>query len=254
MTTMKFSEIRISKNVRRALGDISALADDITKRGLDDPLWIRPDGELLRGHRRHAALKIIRSLAESNGVSPLPFEDVPVEIKENFTDVDRIYAQLTDREGIRKNLTPWESCCALYDLRKTGLSCRDISERVNISESDVYKKVNIREVASKEVMVLLDRGLEVPLVVLHSFIRISEEQQVIEVRKCFEPGKRPKRGNPGKKANQDLIKECTVSGDTVLRRAVKLSEEIKTNFPENKLAIRICRYILGQTNNRPVTR
>ena len=49
--------IRIGRSFRRDLGDIDALAEDIDRRGLINPILITADGLVLDGVRRLAAVR-----------------------------------------------------------------------------------------------------------------------------------------------------------------------------------------------------
>lgn len=255
-TTMKFSEIKTAKNIRKALGDITSLAQDITKNGLQDALVVASDGVLIRGHRRVAALKIIRSLAESNGESPLPFEDVPVEIRDIEKDEDRICLQLMDRGECRKNLTSWEISCALFELKKTGLSFEEIAEKVGYSRTHVQRLVGARSVATEEVCAMFDRGLDPPVTLLYELIRVEESKQILEVKKWLEPTKqrlrRKRQDHPRTEEDEGLTHNGRTLRRTGPKHLLKLLTDLKKLGPTEKTAINLIRYLLGQTDRRPV--
>ncbi|MGH2447587.1 MAG: ParB N-terminal domain-containing protein [Chloroflexota bacterium] len=56
---MALSAIRIGERHRRDLGDIDALARNIREVGLLHPVVVRPDGALIAGERRLAAMRLL---------------------------------------------------------------------------------------------------------------------------------------------------------------------------------------------------
>jgi ParB-like chromosome segregation protein Spo0J len=57
--TMAVSEIKISKRIRKDMGDIKGLAESIEDLGLLHPITVDPEGYLQAGARRLAACKLL---------------------------------------------------------------------------------------------------------------------------------------------------------------------------------------------------
>jgi ParB-like chromosome segregation protein Spo0J len=74
ITAMPIWNIRVGNRIRRDLGDIDGLAQNIDAIGLLNPLTVWSDGTLLAGARRLAAVKLLGWL------------EVPVRIMEPAND------------------------------------------------------------------------------------------------------------------------------------------------------------------------
>ena len=74
ITAMPICNIRVGDRIRRDLGDIDGLAQNIDAIGLLQPLVVLSDGTLLAGARRLAAVKL------------LGWQEVPVRIMEPAND------------------------------------------------------------------------------------------------------------------------------------------------------------------------
>src|SRR5262245_57052306 len=59
-TTMRLDKIWIGERHRKDVGSLTELADSIRALGLLQPLVVRPDGQLIAGFRRLAALQILK--------------------------------------------------------------------------------------------------------------------------------------------------------------------------------------------------
>jgi N6-adenosine-specific RNA methylase IME4 len=90
------SDIRIGHRHRRDLGNLDALARSIADVGLLQPILIRPDGALVAGERRLAAVR------------RLGWEQVPVHVVEGFDDTLRALVAERDENTCRKDFTPSE--------------------------------------------------------------------------------------------------------------------------------------------------
>jgi len=100
------ASIRVGHRFRQDLGDLDELCDSIAKLGLLQPITITPDGTLVCGARRLAAVK------------RLGWERVKVWIVSNIST--RLHEVLAERDenAVRKPLVPSEAA-ALYDELRT---------------------------------------------------------------------------------------------------------------------------------------
>jgi len=85
-------DIKIEKRIRRELGDIEALAEDIEKNGLINPPVITPDRKLIAGERRLRACKM------------LGWEEIEVRIMEVENYRDKLRLEISENEN-RKSFT-----------------------------------------------------------------------------------------------------------------------------------------------------
>lgn len=99
------ASIRVGARFRQDLGDLEELCDSIQKLGLLQPITITPDGVLVCGARRLAAVK------------HLGWERVKVWIVSNIST--RLHELLAERDenAVRKPLTPTEAARLYEELR-----------------------------------------------------------------------------------------------------------------------------------------
>ncbi len=125
-----------SRNPRRGVKQVEALAESIDAYGLLQPLVVRPRAgggfELVAGHRRYAA------------VQQLGWETAPATVR----DVDEAQAHvLTLVENLqREDLTPREEADALADLVRTrNWTTRQVAEAIKRSAAYVSKRLRVFE-------------------------------------------------------------------------------------------------------------
>ncbi|WP_404434234.1 ParB N-terminal domain-containing protein [Microbacterium lacus] len=111
--------IRVGSRHRVDLGDVGALAASIEKNGLLQPLTVTPEGVLVCGARRLAALR------------QLGVRTVNVWVRAGVTDrLAQVLAQQDD-DALHKALTPTESASLYRELK--GLLAEDAARRQEAS-------------------------------------------------------------------------------------------------------------------------
>ena len=101
MNTMSVAAIRVGKRYRQHLGDIGALAASIAEHGLLHPIVVTPEGLLVAGERRLAAVRA------------LGWATVPVTIVD---PADLLRAE-SDENTVRQDFTPSEAVAIANALR-----------------------------------------------------------------------------------------------------------------------------------------
>jgi ParB family transcriptional regulator, chromosome partitioning protein len=160
-------------NCREKLKNIQALAADIKERGLLQPLVVLhrhygggrayelEDGtrvydryQLVAGHRRHAALALIRE------EDPDAFAKVPVTLFAG-TETDALMAQIAENVA-REELTPIELASAIHRLRAKDVPVETIASRLARSREWVRQLLKLREACAEEVQAAVSAG-ELPV-------------------------------------------------------------------------------------------
>ena len=90
--TMRLDRIRMGIRFRKDLGDIQTLARSIEEIGLEHPVVVTPNDDLIAGQRRIAAFRMLKRT------------HIPVTV----VNLERIARGELHENGIRKNLTPSE--------------------------------------------------------------------------------------------------------------------------------------------------
>ncbi|MBN9605459.1 MAG: ParB N-terminal domain-containing protein [Actinomycetales bacterium] len=106
--------------------DAQALIGDWTLRGQEQPLWIRPDGFVVNGNRRLAALK---RLAEEHGTATGTYSYVEVVILGDDIDDDELF-QMEAREQLTEGLK------VRYGDLNLLLTLREAAERHQVDWTD----------------------------------------------------------------------------------------------------------------------
>lgn len=132
-------------NRREDYGDLNAFAREIKAQGLDSlpPLTCYKQGDfyvVLRGHRRHRAIKILEKEGEILMVRIL------LERK-GYSKEKRILDQATENEG--KQFTPWEKAKVLRDLRGLGWSEKDMEEHSRWSLVYIRRLLSLADAPQK---------------------------------------------------------------------------------------------------------
>lgn len=128
-------------NPRKAIGDLSELAESVKRVGILQPLLARraptgnPDSvlrlELVFGHRRLEAAKLAG------------LERVPVEVRD-MSDEEVIVAQITENAQ-RSDVHPMEEAEAYERLHKRGWTADKIAGEVGKSKAFVYGRMKLLE-------------------------------------------------------------------------------------------------------------
>lgn len=95
---MNAADIKIGMRVREDLGDLNQLAQSIVEIGLLHPVVVRPDGTLIAGMRRFAAMTEV-----------LGWTEIPTRTVDNLTDAVLALRAEGEENAQRKDLTPNEA-------------------------------------------------------------------------------------------------------------------------------------------------
>lgn len=180
-------EVGVIPNARRELRNIKELAADIKERGLLVPLlvWHRrlkrephelPDGRtvwdryvLLGGHRRHAAITLIRD------EDPDAFEVVPVVLFRGNED-DATFAGIADNLS-REDLTVVDLAHAVHALKQRGHSQATIAKRLSKSQAYISRLLKLRENLAPAVLDAVGSG-EMPIDTALALADLDERAQI----------------------------------------------------------------------------
>jgi ParB-like chromosome segregation protein Spo0J len=116
VTTMPIADIKVGTRHRKDMGDIAALARNISEIGLLHPIVVTPDGTLIVGGRRLAAYKQL-------GRTDIPVTVVDIaeiargELAENFHRKDFLPTEI---DAIRRALAPIEEAAAKERMSQGG--------------------------------------------------------------------------------------------------------------------------------------
>jgi ParB/RepB/Spo0J family partition protein len=129
------AKLESNGNIRTELGDVTALAADIERRGLIQPIVVhrKDDGSLtvVDGHRRLAALVL-------NGETEAPITEYDL-IADNADRISSQYAANVQR----RDLTPYEQIKATLDLKDEGHTQKAIAADLGMSVKEVAKAQKI---------------------------------------------------------------------------------------------------------------
>lgn len=127
-------------NPRRSLPEVDALAQNIVRFGLMQPIFVRRQGdryEVLAGHRRRAAFLALREQE--------PFEDrwraIPAVVVS--ADDETAGYMLISAQAHIVNWKPREQAMALERLALAGMTLREIGERLNRSTAWASKRLRV---------------------------------------------------------------------------------------------------------------
>lgn len=180
-------EVGVIPNARRELKNIRELAADIKERGLLVPLlvWHKrlkrepyelPDGRsvwdryiLLGGHRRHAAITLVRS------DDPDAFEVVPVVLFTGNED-DATFAGIADNLS-REDLTVVDLAHAVHALKLRGHTQAVIAKRLSKSQAYISRLLKLRESLAPAVLDAVASG-EMPVDTALALCDLDERAQL----------------------------------------------------------------------------
>ena len=144
ISLLGFESIITEEQVRKDFNEekLNELAESIKAHGIIEPLIVRETKELnkfilIAGERRFRAAKIAG------------LENVPCIIKYDIKDEDIIILQLIEN-GQREDLNPLELNAVYKKLQDSGLSIRDIAEKIGKSKSHVQEVLSISKLNDDE--------------------------------------------------------------------------------------------------------
>ena len=144
ISLLGFESIITEEQVRKDFNEerLNELAESIKAHGVIEPLIVRETKELnkyilIAGERRFRAAKIAG------------LENVPCIIKYDIKDEDIIILQLIEN-GQREDLNPLELNAVYKKLQDSGLSIRDIAEKIGKSKSHVQEVLSISKLNADE--------------------------------------------------------------------------------------------------------
>ncbi len=123
---MNLDGIKAGRRYRRDMGDLDALAASITERGLLQPVAVRPDGTLVAGARRLAAVK------------QLGWDDVPVHVVHTLDELLPLLQAERDENVCRKDYLiseKLELAAAIEELERQAAKEREESGHNQHTES-----------------------------------------------------------------------------------------------------------------------
>jgi len=123
-------------NLREEIGKVDGLADSIESLGILQPLLVRPNGTIIAGHRRYAAIMRLVELGRWDVNT-----DVPVTIREdngNF-DTQAMLVENLQREG----LNPIQEAVGYQRLLDNGMTQRDIASSIGQSQPHISKRLGL---------------------------------------------------------------------------------------------------------------
>lgn len=106
---MQLSAIKVGPRHRKELGDVAALAESINGVGLLHPVVVKPDGTLIAGARRLAAVKLLK------------WTDVSATVVKTLDDAHKALLAERDENTCRKDFAPSEAVAvgkSLEELEK----------------------------------------------------------------------------------------------------------------------------------------
>jgi len=136
-TEIDIDDIKILRNIRTELGDVSDLMSSIRENGLLHPIGVCKNGDeyiLVYGHRRFAALKKLGRKALEIGKE--------INITEKDKDIDLLILNIVENYHVKPN-TPIEFGKACSDLRELGLSIGEISVRLSAPKTKIKQALGL---------------------------------------------------------------------------------------------------------------
>jgi len=208
-------------NVREDYGDITALAESIKENGVRVNLrGYKKNGEyyLTDGHRR---LKACMLLIEQGIEIRVPFvsEKAPSEER-------RLVDMFVCNDG--KRLTPLEESTLINRLRNCGLTVKEISTNLGVTETHIYNMLILSDVPTKLKNRIRENEISATLVmdVIKSNKSLDEAVLLEKVETALDNAKKT-----GKKVTKKTMDEefGNINSMVELRKAMKLIPDNSTN-------------------------
>jgi ParB-like chromosome segregation protein Spo0J len=97
--TVKIESLKQGRNPRYDYGDMDGLRASICERGIEEPLRIKPDGEIIDGHRRY------RAILEINAGPGKHITEVPAIVDDEDSSWTQEMRMLTSIQKEKLNMT-----------------------------------------------------------------------------------------------------------------------------------------------------
>lgn len=219
-------EVGVIPNTRTELGDVKALAADISRNGLLQPLVLLHQKQvvdkksvthyiLVSGNRRYAAIKLLREQDKK------AFVEVPATLLSGNED-DARFAQIAENIQ-RKDLNYVEQANAFYEMTNREYSVKDIAERVGVSQTWVNQLLKMRTKCSALVQRALAKG-EISLSAAMMLADKDEDKQSKLLNKYKEVQKE-KGTQAAKKATAKATDTKIIPGKRELKKLFKVIED-----------------------------
>jgi ParB/RepB/Spo0J family partition protein len=171
------SNIRIVDgfNVRQDMGDLEELASSLIENGQLEPLIVskvkgEDTYELIEGHRRMAAINLLRERGED-----FPYVTATTS---QMTAEERIFAMLVTG-STKKNLTDLEQAEAIKRLQNKGYEVADIAKKMGCSVAKVNQKLELAS-APKALKDMVQQG-DIAASTAVNMLRSEGEEKVVEL-------------------------------------------------------------------------
>lgn len=176
---LPLEKITIKENIREEYGKIEEMAQSIKQKGLLQPITVTPtaDGfyEIVFGHRRYKGMCL---LSEQN---PGQFTKIQaiVKNKEDFNEKEIKEVQLIENIQ-RENLSPIEVKGALLYFRESGLSNKEIADKLGKSEGFIHNTFSaIKTLESNEQLEnLMKTNVNISLTDIHEIKPLPYKDQI----------------------------------------------------------------------------
>lgn len=116
--------------------DVDELANDISNRGMDQPITVEPydkdgfDFRILAGHRRHKAYQVL--IASKEEVPNSPTGTIRCVVRDGLNELDKLALNFNENTQ-RKDLNLKQESNAISKFVNQGLSRNDISNLIGMS-------------------------------------------------------------------------------------------------------------------------
>lgn len=145
---------------------VRELADSIAESGMLCPILVRPNGQIVAGHRRHAAATL------------LGWEFVPVTVTMEL-DEQAVLVAMAAENLQREDLSPLAEARAYDSLRMAGLTVADIVRRLGVGRERVTASLRLLEL-DPETAALADRG-DLPMSAIGLLSRVVDPARRLEL-------------------------------------------------------------------------
>ena len=153
MAQINVSDIRIVRNIRTKLGDVSVLMQSIRENGLIQAIIVCKMNQeyiLVCGHRRFSALKKL-------GRKSLEIGKEVTITKEKLTIKDIIVLNIIENFQ-RKDNSPLEVAKAASDLREEGMTTSEIAVKLTCSKNKILIALKLLDTVPERVRETLGYG------------------------------------------------------------------------------------------------
>lgn len=145
---------------------VRELADSLDESGMLCPILVRPNGQIVAGHRRHAAATL------------LGWEFVPVTVTMELDEQAFLVAMAAENLQ-REDLSPLAEARAYESLRRAGLTVADIVRRLGVARKRIDASLHLLEL-DPETAELADRG-DLPMGAIALLARVTDPVRRLEL-------------------------------------------------------------------------